>query len=105
MIAAVAAMQAETALVPPLTVLEMRAESRAYLWWKYQIEIHEAVDPLQEFAERSGLVTSHGQDFVQRIISAPFTRLRAVAAAEEARRQWIWKARQVAALERGDFHA
>jgi hypothetical protein len=105
MSAAVQVLMAEATLVPSLMVLEIRAESRAYLWWKYQLEMHEAIDPLQEFAERAGLVTLHGQDLVQRVISAPFARLRAIAAAEEARRQWIWKARQVAALDRGDFHA
>lgn len=105
MSAALQALLAEAVAFPPILVLELRAEARAYLWWRYQIDLHQAVDPLQEFAEQSGLLASHGQDFIQRLISAPFARLRAVAAAEEARRQWMWKTRQVAALDRGDFHA
>jgi hypothetical protein len=40
----------------PLAVLELRAWARAYLWAACLIEtIPEAVDPLTEFAERSGL--------------------------------------------------
>jgi hypothetical protein len=39
-----------------IDVLELRAWARAYLWWAGLIEtISEAVDPLQDFAERSGL--------------------------------------------------
>jgi hypothetical protein len=99
MSAAVQALRAEATLVPSLVGLEMRAETRAYLWWKYQIEIHEAVDPLQEFAEQSGLVDEIGQEAVQTVIAAPFKRLRAIAAAEEARRDRLWTEHQ-AAIER-----
>jgi hypothetical protein len=67
-------------LIPAIEVLEIRAQTRAFLWWQYQMEMDEAVDELQAYAERSGLVIEIGQDAVQAIIAAPFARLRAMAA-------------------------
>jgi hypothetical protein len=69
-----------TRLAPPIAVLEARAEARAFLWRQYQIdELPTAVDPLQGFAEQSGLVAMLGQDAVQQIISKPFARLQAIS--------------------------
>lgn len=66
-------------------VLETRALIRAYLEYEYQFEhLADAVDPLQEFAETSGLVAALGQDEVQRLIAKPFERYRAIVAAEIA---------------------
>jgi hypothetical protein len=57
----------------PLDVLELRAWARALLLAEGEIEcVAAAVDPLQEFAERSGLVDELGVDAVQRIISQEF---------------------------------
>jgi hypothetical protein len=67
----------------PIDVLEIRASIRAFLWWHWLMEIDEAVDELQEYAERTGLVAELGQDAVQSIIAAPFARLRALAARQE----------------------
>ncbi|MEH2468837.1 hypothetical protein V1281_001907 [Nitrobacteraceae bacterium AZCC 2161] len=92
--AAVRALIVEAVTAPPMLVLELRAEQRAYLWWNYQIEIDEAVEPLQTFAEQSGLIDQHGQDHIQEIIAAPFARLRARAAAEEDSRALLWAERQ-----------
>jgi hypothetical protein len=65
-------------LADPLEVLELRAEIRAWLWWRWFDfpTIADAVDPLQDFAEQSGLVADLGQDAVQSLIAAPFARFR-----------------------------
>jgi hypothetical protein len=64
-------------------VLSIRALIRAFLEYEHQFEhLADVVDPLQEFAELSGLVDAIGQDEVQRLISAPFARFRAIVAAE-----------------------
>jgi hypothetical protein len=65
-------------MAEPREVLEIRAEIRAWLWWRWLDfpSIADAVDPLQQFAEESGLVASIGQDEVQAIIAAPFARFR-----------------------------
>jgi hypothetical protein len=61
------------AAADPAEVLEARAQARAYLWSTGDIPgLLDAVDPLQEFAERSGLVDCIGQDHVQQIIAGAF---------------------------------
>ncbi|MGY8660942.1 hypothetical protein Q3C01_01070 [Bradyrhizobium sp. UFLA05-109] len=71
------------ALEDAIWLLETRALIRAYLEYEHQYEhLADAVDPLQEFAERSGLVAAIGQDRVQELIGAPFARFRAIVAAE-----------------------
>jgi hypothetical protein len=64
-----------TRLIPAIDVLKIRAQTRAELWWEYQIELHEAVDELQAYAERAGLLAQIGQDAVQAIIAEPFARI------------------------------
>jgi hypothetical protein len=60
-------------LADPLKVLEARAEARARLWASCDIlDLLDAVDPLQAYAERSGLVDRMGQDAVQAIIADAF---------------------------------
>jgi hypothetical protein len=82
------------ALTHAVDVLQIRAEARAYLEYEYQFEhLADAVDPLQEYAESSGLVAAIGQDAVQGIIAAPFARFRAIVAAEI-------EAEEVATIER-----
>jgi hypothetical protein len=83
----------------PVDVLEIRASIRAFLWWRWLIEMPDAVDPLQEYAESTGLVTELGQDAVQAIIAAPFARLRALAAAREAEETACDAAKEQAAWE------
>ena len=71
------------ALTHAVDVLQIRAEQRAYLEYEHQFEhLADAVDPLQEYAESSGLVAAIGQDAVQGIIAAPFARFREIVAAE-----------------------
>jgi hypothetical protein len=82
-------------LLAPADVLEMRANVRAFLWYQWQIEMDEAVDELQAFAEQSGLVADIGQDAVQAIIAAPFDRYRERAAAVEQKRAEAWERRQI----------
>jgi hypothetical protein len=107
---AAAEIAAEPKLLDAREVLEIRAHIRAFLWWHYIIGpcgmkgadgkwipdgewideerayaegLQEAVDPLQEYAERSGLVEAIGQDAVQTIIAAPFAKLQKKADALE----------------------
>jgi hypothetical protein len=62
---------------PPIDVLTLRAETRAYLWAVGEFEsVADAIDPLEEYAHTSGLVRELGQDFCQSIISAPFEKYR-----------------------------
>lgn len=65
-------------MADPIEVLEIRAELRAWLWWRWLDfpSIADAVDPLQQFAEEAGLVAALGQEEVQRLIAAPFARFR-----------------------------
>jgi hypothetical protein len=57
----------------PLEVLEARCWARAWLWASCDIlDLLDAVDGLQEFAVRCGLVDTIGQDAVQSMISDAF---------------------------------
>jgi hypothetical protein len=68
------------ALTHAVDVLKIRPEARAHFEYEYQFEhLADAVDPLQEYAESSGLVAAIGQDAVQAIIAEPFARRRAMA--------------------------
>lgn len=70
-------------LADAIWLLETRALIRAFLEYEYQFEhLADAIDPLQQFAEQSGLVAAIGQDEVQRLIAAPFERFRAIVARE-----------------------
>jgi hypothetical protein len=89
----------------PVDVLEIRASIRAFLWRRWLLEMPEAVDPLQEYAESTGLVTELGQDVVQAIIAAPFARLRAIAAAREVEEAARDAAEEQAAWEFDNEHA
>jgi hypothetical protein len=54
-------------------VLKLRAWARAYLWWAGAIDsIPAAIDPLQEFAEHSGLAA----EIVQQILADAFAPFR-----------------------------
>lgn len=70
----VAARKVQTApLADPLQVLLARAWARAYLWSHCEIlDLLDAVDSLQAFAEQSGLVDSIGNDAVMQIIAEAF---------------------------------
>jgi hypothetical protein len=51
------------------------ADSKAYRYAHHQVELHDAVDDLQAFAERTGLAAD--QDLVQQVIAKPFAWVRA----------------------------
>jgi hypothetical protein len=58
-----------------LTVVEFfraRAQARALLYILGEFSLHQAVDPLQEAAVKSGLVRELGQDAVQAIMARAF---------------------------------
>jgi hypothetical protein len=59
--------------VDPLDCFRLRAWARAYLWEIGEYDLHEAVDALQEAAERDGLLEQIGQDAVQAIMAAAFS--------------------------------
>jgi hypothetical protein len=55
-----------------LEVFIIHCWARARLWAEGELSLHEAVDVLQELAERAGLVALIGQDAVQAILAAEF---------------------------------
>ncbi len=55
-----------------LDVFSARAEARAYLYFAGEFELHEAVDELQNTADRDGLIMRIGQDAVQDIMAKAF---------------------------------
>jgi hypothetical protein len=60
-------------LVPSaLEVFLARAEGRAHLYAAGELDLHQAVDVLQDAAERTGLVTLIGQDAVQAMMADAF---------------------------------
>jgi hypothetical protein len=59
-----------------LAVFIARTEARALLWQAGEIDLHTAVDELQDSAVASGLVAAIGQDEVQRIIAEAFAKVR-----------------------------
>jgi hypothetical protein len=59
--------------VDSLDAFKLRAWARAYLWEVGEYDLHEAVDPLQEAAERDGLLEEIGQHAVQAIMAAAFS--------------------------------
>lgn len=61
-------------LLPLANILKLMAQAGADSWAVYPLELPDVVDPLQEFAERTGLVAQMGQDAVQAAIAEPFAR-------------------------------
>jgi hypothetical protein len=59
----------------PLCVLIARAEARTLLYAAGEFDLPDAVDPLQSFAVESGLVDEIGQDAVQAILTAAFSKV------------------------------
>ena len=51
-----------------------RCEARARLYSIGEMDLHEAVDGLQEHAERHGVIAELGQDAAQSILSEAFRR-------------------------------
>jgi hypothetical protein len=64
----------------PLDILRIRAEARAYLFAIGSLDLHEAVDALEQYAHQSGLVRRLGQDLVQEVIALAFQPYRGEAA-------------------------
>jgi hypothetical protein len=53
-------------------VFTLRAQTRALLWAAGELDMHAAVDKLEQSAETSGLIAAIGQDAVQAIMSEAF---------------------------------
>jgi hypothetical protein len=62
----------ETRCADPIEVFTARCQARAHLVAAGKLELHEAVDVLQDAAEHTGLVTSLGQDAVQAMMANAF---------------------------------
>jgi hypothetical protein len=62
----------KVATVDLIAVFTARCEARALLYAACEIDLIEAVDVLQETAERDGLVDLIGQDQVQQILAMAF---------------------------------
>ena len=58
--------------VPPMLVLQARAEARARLFAVGNLTLGEALAPLEHYATESGLLDEFGRDTVDRLILAPF---------------------------------
>ena len=56
----------------PIEVFTARCQARAFLFNAGELELHEAVDVLQDAAERTGLVARLGQDAVQAMMAYAF---------------------------------
>lgn len=56
----------------PIEVFNARCQARALLFEAGEFDLHEAVEVLQDAAERAGLVTLLGQDAVQAIMADAF---------------------------------
>jgi hypothetical protein len=67
-----ASMSTTAPAVDPVEVFELRAWARAVLFFIGEIDLQQAIDPLQAAAERDGLIASIGQDAVQAIIAENF---------------------------------
>jgi hypothetical protein len=65
-----------TSSVNLAAVFEARCWARARLYSEGELELHEAVDKLQESADRDGLVAAIGQDQVQWMMSDAFGAVR-----------------------------
>ncbi|MCA1414470.1 hypothetical protein I6F30_25440 [Bradyrhizobium sp. NBAIM20] len=63
-------------VVDLVEVLRELADSKAYRYAHHQIELPDAADELQHFADRTGLAAD--QDLVQRVIAVPFAWVRAL---------------------------
>jgi hypothetical protein len=60
---------------PELQRFELRCWAWATLWQCAELDLHDAVDRLQELATTTGLVATLGQDHVQKIIADEFARV------------------------------
>lgn len=58
-----------------LEVFELRCWARAYLFAVGEYSLHDAVDELQDFADRLGLIDQLGQDAVQAEMQRHFDRV------------------------------
>ena len=62
--------------IDPVVVFTLRAKARARLYATGEIDLHVAVDELQEAAEANGLVAAIGQDRIQLIMAVAFGAVR-----------------------------
>jgi hypothetical protein len=63
-------------LARAVAVFKARVEARALLWHCLEFDLQEAVDVLQDAAERDGLTNAIGQDGVQAIMRDAFNKFR-----------------------------
>jgi hypothetical protein len=66
--------KAKPAKASALEIFRERCEARAILIANGYLDFQIAIDELQEAAVRQGLVATHGQDEIQRILAESFGR-------------------------------
>jgi hypothetical protein len=77
--------KAKPALDSTPEVFRACCEARAYLYSIGEYDLHDAVDGLQEHAERHGLIEEIGQDAVQWIMASAFRNARDLVCEPAAR--------------------
>jgi hypothetical protein len=60
-----------------LNIFWARCEARAHLYAVDELDLHAAVDGLQEYADQHGVVAELGQDATQAILTEAFRRAHA----------------------------
>ena len=58
--------------LPAILVLQARAEARAYLFATGEWTIGEALEPLEHYADKSGVLDEFDLEIVDAVILAPF---------------------------------
>lgn len=58
--------------VAPIRVLRERAEARAILFWAGEFTLGDALDPLFDYATKTGLIKMFGLEAMQQIIHDAF---------------------------------
>jgi hypothetical protein len=58
--------------LPPMLILQARAEALAILFAAGEITLGEALAPLEQYVDASGLLEDFGRDAVDRVIVEPF---------------------------------
>jgi hypothetical protein len=84
------AVQPPQATVDVVAAFQLRTWARARLFAEGELELHEAVDALQEAAMRDGLVAAIGQDAVQTMMGDAFGPARSKPTAWDAEYDVDW---------------
>src|SRR5262245_55526863 len=76
-------------LAPVLDVFETRCQLRAHLCTEGVMDLHDAVDGMQAYAIKSGLLAELGQDAIQHLMADAFAKVPRMNEAENIIREMI----------------